>query len=192
MRPRKRFLRQLLADPYWRLQQHRAWRRRHATWRACHHPVPGPPMFCEFTMFSATGSGICATVMTRTLTTNSRPARGLTVHIPQIVSRVHPPTSCQVGKNIIWSVTLVISTILAWAVNFAIYSCTITNGKCHKRPTLVVILCRTPMCWHSRLVHISLYRVKRPRQIILFTMWTCKKRKNMGYNFTVMVLGFTV
>jgi hypothetical protein len=103
-------------------------------------------LFCTFTLFSATGSRICDTRMTRTLTRNSRPARGLTVHIPQTVSCSHSPTPCQVGKNVIWGVALVISTVLTWTVNFPIGSHTVTNGKFHECSTPVVILCRTPTC----------------------------------------------
>jgi hypothetical protein len=103
-------------------------------------------LFSAFTLFSATGSRVCDTGMTRTSTRNSRPARGFTVHIPQTVSRSHSPTPCQVGKNVIWGVTLVISAVLTWAVNFSIGCRTVSNGKFHECSTPLVILCHTPTC----------------------------------------------
>jgi hypothetical protein len=99
-------------------------------------------LFCASTLFCATGRRICGhriRIPARNRSTNL----GLTVHIPQNVPRRHSHTPCQVGKNIICGVALVISTVLTCAVNFTIGGRTVTNGKFYKRSTLVIILCRT-------------------------------------------------
>jgi hypothetical protein len=68
-------------------------------------------LFCASILFCATGRRICGhriRIPARNRSTN----RGLTVHIPQNVPRGHSHTPCQVGKNVICGVALVISTIL--------------------------------------------------------------------------------